>query len=74
MWHECIYPVNEKVSGHETTSLGKWSGVLGSVCRRELADAPPGLALTLGQTVAKTAGFELWGTLLGPVSRNNFAV
>lgn len=52
----------------------KWSRVLGSVCRRELADAPPGFALTSDQNVAKTAGFELWGTLLGPISRNNFAV
>ena len=59
MWHECIYAVNE-VSGHETASLGERSRVLDPACRREWAGAPPGLALTLSQDVAKTAGFELW--------------
>jgi len=66
--------LHEKVSGHEITSTGEQSRVLGPVCRRELTSVPPGLALTYGQDRDKMAELQLCETPLGPIARNNLAV
>lgn len=68
------FALNEKTAGHEIASLGERYRVLGPASRRGQAGTASGLALTLGQDMARMAGFEFWGTFLGAVSRKIFAV